>query len=266
MTKKPRTSEPLLLRSNSGGIATITLNRPKHFNALSTELMTAIQTELDSLVEDTKTQVVIIGGSGPAFCAGHDLSEMRANPTTDAMQALFTQCSHLMTSLTKIPQPIIARVHGVAAAAGCQLVAQCDLAISTECATFGTSGVKIGLFCSTPMVAVTRNLPRKQAMEMLMTGDLIDSKTAERYGLVNRVVPEDSLDSEILDLATKITVNSPAAIRRGKRLFYTQIEKGLEAAYIQATEAISSNMQDQDARAGIDAFMEKRPMPHWEGR
>ncbi len=261
-----KTSGPVLLRSDLNGIATLTLNRADSFNALSLELMSAIQEQLDSFIEDTATRVVVIAGSGPAFCAGHDLSEMRASPEIESMEALFTQCSRLMTSLTKIPQPVIARVHGVAAAAGCQLVAQCDLAVCTEEATFGTSGVKIGLFCSTPMVAVTRNLPRKQAMEMLMTGDLISSKMAEQYGLVNRVVPADQLDSEILELATKITTNSPAAIRRGKHLFYTQIEKGLEAAYQEATEVISSNMQDQDARAGINAFMEKRPMPHWKGQ
>ena len=266
MNNVSRIDEAVLLRSDLEGITTLTLNRPQSFNALSTELMSAIQTELDSLMEDTSIRVLVISGSGPAFCAGHDLTEMQANPEPEAMRTLFKQCSRLMTSLTKIPQPTIARVHGVAAAAGCQLVAQCDLAVCAKEATFGTSGVKMGLFCSTPMVAVTRNLPRKQAMEMLMTGDLIDSKTAMQYGLVNRVIPADRLDAEISELAAKISAHSPAAIRRGKRLFYTQIEKGLEAAYQEATEAITSNMQDQDARAGIDSFMKKRPMPDWKGQ
>ena len=266
MANLKKISEPLLLRNDSNGIATLTLNRPNSFNALSSELMSQIQTELNSLMEDIKTRVVVISGSGAAFCAGHDLSEMQTDPGPRAMEDLFTQCSFMMTSLTKIPQPVIAKVHGVAAAAGCQLVAQCDLAICVEEATFGTSGVNIGLFCSTPMVAVTRNLPRKQAMEMLMTGDLINAETAERYGLVNRVVPAEHLDSEVTQLAEKINTKSPAAIRRGKRLFYKQIDEGMDAAYLEATKAITSNMQDQDARAGIDAFMEKRPMPDWKGQ
>jgi len=172
----------------------------------------------------------------------------------------------MMTTLTKIPQAVIAKVHGVAAAAGCQLVAQSDLAICVEKAKFGTSGVNLGLFCSTPMVAVTRNMPRKQAMEMLMTGDLIDADTAERWGLVNRVVPTDQLDAAIDDLAVKIASKSRAAVGRGKKLFYTQIEEGLEAAYARATQAITSNMQDHDARAGIDAFIDKQPLPTWKGK
>ena len=258
-------NDPILLRHDADGVATLTLNRPDKFNALSIELMSAVQAELDKLMDDTETRAVVIAGAGKAFCAGHDLTEMRTDPSTEAMNALFTQCSAMMTSLTKIPQPVIARVHGVAAAAGCQLVAQCDLAICVEEATFGTSGVNIGLFCSTPMVAVTRNLPRKQAMEMLMTGDFIDAATAVNYGLVNRAVAADRLDTAIAELAGKIADKSPSAVRRGKRLFYTQIEEGLEAAYADATGVIADNMQDNDARAGIDAFMDKQPMPAWKG-
>ncbi|MEK9726140.1 MAG: enoyl-CoA hydratase-related protein, partial [Rhodospirillaceae bacterium] len=169
------------------------------------------------------------------------------------------------TTRTEIPQPVIARVHGIATAAGCQLVAQCDLAIAAEEARFATSGVNVGLFCSTPMVAVTRNLPRKQAMEMLMTGDFIDAETALAYGLVNRVVPAADLDDAVAEMAAKIAAKSPIAVQRGKQLFYRQLEGGLKAAYAEATEVITQNMQDQDARAGIDAFVEKRPMPEWKG-
>ena len=266
MTLAPLPNELVLLRSDTDGVATLTLNRPHSFNALSGELMSALQTELDRLMTDEVTRVVVLAGAGKAFCAGHDLREMRDDPGPEPMEAMFTQCSRIMTTLTKIPQPVIAKVHGAAAAAGCQLVAQCDLAICAEDTKFGTSGVNLGLFCSTPMVAVTRNLPRKQAMEMLMTGDLIDASMAERWGLVNRVVPKSQLDTAIDDLAGKIASKSRTAVSRGKKLFYTQIERGLEAAYAEATQAITSNMQDNDARAGIDAFIDKQPMPMWEDK
>jgi len=258
-------NEPVLLRSDNNGIVTLTLNRGDIYNALSSELMSEIQGHLDGFMEDTSVRVVVIAGAGKAFCAGHDLKEMQADPGPDAMKLLFDQCSHMMTSLTRIPQPVIARVHGIAAAAGCQLVAQCDLAICVEDAKFGTSGVNIGLFCSTPMVAVTRNLGRKQAMEMLMTGDLIDAETAVQYGLVNRAVPTEQLDDAVAEMAEKISAKSPIAVSRGKRLFYRQLEDGLEAAYREATDVITANMQDQDARAGIQAFMDKAPMPEWKG-
>jgi enoyl-CoA hydratase/carnithine racemase len=259
-------NESVLLRSDDHGITTLTLNRGNKFNALSRELMGAIQAELDAIAEDTSVRVVIIAGAGKAFCAGHDLKEMRADPGPEAMTALFEQCSRMMVTLTEIPQPVIARVHGMATAAGCQLVAQCDLAVTVADATFATSGIDVGLFCSTPMVAVTRNLPRKQAMEMLMTGDFIDAKTAQQYGLVNRVVTNDQLDEAVADLAGNIASKSPIAVRRGKQLFYTQLESGLEAAYEQATKVITDNMQDHDTRAGVDAFVEKKPMPDWENR
>ena len=191
-TKKADASEaaaPVLLRTDRGGIATLTLNRPDKFNALSTELMGLIEQQLDSLSGDKSIRTVIIAANGKAFCAGHDLREMSDDPGEEAIQALFDQCSRMMVSLTQIPQPVIARVHGMATAAGCQLVAQCDLAVASEEARFATSGINVGLFCGTPMVAVTRNLPRKQAMEMLLTGEFIDAATAERYGLINRAVP-----------------------------------------------------------------------------
>ncbi|MAH83563.1 MAG: enoyl-CoA hydratase [Rhodospirillaceae bacterium TMED8] len=255
-----------LLREDVDGIATLTLNRGDKFNALSGNLMTRMQAELDSIAEDRSVRVVIIAGAGTAFCAGHDLGEMRANPSSKAMQRLFQQCSKMMVSLTRIPQPVIASVHGMATAAGCQLVAQCDLAIASEHATFATSGINVGLFCSTPMVAVTRNLPRKQAMELLMTGDFIDADTAHQYGLVNRVVPTNLLSDAVNQLAANLARKSPVSIARGKALFYRQIEAGIEAAYEDAAKVITENMQDKDTRAGIEAFIEKRPMPVWEDR
>ncbi len=259
-------NETILLREDKGGIATLTLNRPDKFNALSTELMGRVQRELDSLVDDKSIRVVVIAANGKAFCAGHDLKEMSDDPGQEAIEALFDQCSRMMVSLTKIPQPVIARVHGIATAAGCQLVAQCDLAVASEDARFATSGINVGLFCGTPMVAVTRNLPRKQAMEMLMTGEFIDSATAEKYGLVNRVVPADKLDGAVRELAEAVASQGPAFVAAGKRLFYRQIEEGLGAAYQEATKTMVENMQREDAREGIKAFIEKQDMPEWQDR
>jgi len=255
---------PILLRHDNGGVATLTLNRGDKYNALSIDLMTAIEDQLADIAADPSVRVVVIAGSGKAFCAGHDLGEMMSDPDVDAITALFTQCSRMMTSLTQIPQLVIARVHGTASAAGCQLVAQCDLAVAASVAKFGTSGIKVGLFCSTPMVAVTRNLPRKQAMEMLMTGDLIDAEAARLGGLLNHVVKLDQLDQTIADLAARIIKNSPLAVARGKKLFYRQIDDSLIAAYARATKVIVANMQDEDARAGIEAFVNKLPMPTWK--
>ena len=259
-------NETILLRQDRNGIATLTLNRPDKFNALSTGLMGRIQGELDSLADDKSIRVVVIAGNGKAFCAGHDLNEMSDDPGPEAIEALFDQCSRMMVSLTKIPQPVIARVHGIATAAGCQLVAQCDLAVASEDARFATSGIKVGLFCGTPMVAVTRNLPRKQAMEMLMTGEFIDPATAERYGLINRVVPADKLDGAVRELAEAVASQGPAFVAAGKRLFYRQIEEGLGAAYQEATQTMVENMQREDAREGIKAFLEKQDMPEWQDR
>jgi len=259
-------NEPLLLRRDRDGIATLTLNRPEKFNALSVALLTALQDEFDTLAGDPSVHVIVLAGSGKAFCAGHDLGEMREDSSPQAIAALFGQCSRMMVSMTRLPQPVIARVHGIATAAGCQLVAHCDLAVASEEARFATSGINVGLFCATPMVAVTRNLPRKQAMEMLMTGAFIDARTAREYGLVNRVVPADGLDGAVAELAGEIAGKAPRFIAEGKRLFYRQIEADMERAYDEANDVMTANMQTEDARDGIDAFLAKRPMPKWKGR
>jgi enoyl-CoA hydratase/carnithine racemase len=207
--------------------------------------------------------VVVLKANGKAFSAGHDLREMREDTNQDSISDLFALCSQVMLKLTGIPQPVIARVHGMAAAAGCQLVATCDLAIAAEEASFATSGINLGLFCATPMVAVTRNLSRKHAMEMLMTGDVIDSETACQWGLVNRVVPMKELDDAVLGMAQKIASKLPAAVAAGKQLFYRQLEAAMSVAYEQASETITRNMMDSDAQAGIDSFLHKRPRPDW---
>jgi enoyl-CoA hydratase/carnithine racemase len=209
--------------------------------------------------------VVVIAGAGKALCAGHDLKEMRAHPQREFIHDVFQRFSHLMLSLTRLPQPVIARVHGAAFAAGCQLVAQCDLAVASDAAQFATSGVKYGLFCNTPGVALARNVSRKHAMEMLLTGEPIDAHTALARGLVNRVVTGDDLDAEIARLAQSILDKTPVAVAAGKRAFYQQVETNLEQAYELATEAMVCNMQTEDAAEGIDAFAQKRK-PQWKGR
>ena len=224
--------------------------------------MTDLQTALDTIAEDPEARVVVIAGSGPAFCAGHDLREMRADPSRAAQQALFDQCSRLMLTLTRMPQPVIARVHGPAAAAGCQLVATCDLAVASDAAKFGTPGVKLGLFCSTPMVALTRAVGRKEAMRLLVTGDIVDAATAQSIGLVNEIVAPDALDDAVAALAGKIAAHSGTVVAIGKTAFYRQIELGLEEAYAYASGVMVENMMKQDAAEGIDAFLEKRP-PVW---
>lgn len=251
----------LLLRDDAGGIATLTLNRPSKYNSLSFELLKSLEDELAAIGADKSVRVVVLAGAGKAFCAGHDLGEMREDTTRENTKALFDQCSAVMLALTRIPQPVIARVHGMATAAGCQLVATCDLAIASEEARFATSGVNLGLFCATPMVAVTRNMGRKRAMEMLMTGDFIDAATAQDWGLVNHVVPAGELDAAVAELAGKLVSKLPAAIAAGKRLFYRQIEAAAEAAYGDASEVITANMMDEGAQEGIDAFLQKRPLP-----
>ena len=260
------TQAPVLLREDARGIATLTLNRPNQYNALSEALLGALQDAFDRLKDDRTVRAVVIAGAGKAFCAGHDLKEMRANPGTEATRALFDRCAQVMLSITRLPQPVIARVHGTATAAGCQLVASCDLAVAADTARFAVSGVNLGLFCATPMVALTRAMPRKKALEMLYTGEFISADTALHFGLVNRVVPDDRLDEAVADLAHTIASKSPAAIALGKELFYRQIEAGLEAAYVQASETMTCNMECEDAQAGIDAFVAKRPMPEWTGR
>jgi enoyl-CoA hydratase/carnithine racemase len=266
LTETTTAEVPVLTRDDADGVATLTLNRPDKFNALSVALLSALQEQLDAIGADPSVKVVVLAANGRAFCAGHDLKEMRENPGRQAMQALFEQCGKVMLTLTRIPQPVIARVHAIATAAGCQLVATCDLAVAVEEARFAVSGVNLGLFCSTPMVALTRNLPRKQAMEMLLTGEFIDAPTALHYGLVNKVVPRDQLDDAVAELAGKITAKSPAAVAFGKRLFYKQLESGMEAAYQLAGETMTCNMMTEDAQNGIDAFIDKRPPPSWKGR
>jgi enoyl-CoA hydratase/carnithine racemase len=259
------TAERILLRQDAKGVATLTLNRPKQYNALSEELLAELQAALDAIERDESVRVVVIAGSGPAFCAGHDLKQMRATPRKDYYQKLFAQCSAVMQSISRIPQPVIARVHGIATAAGCQLVAQCDLAVASDNAKFAVSGINVGLFCSTPSVPLGRNVLRKPAMEMLLTGDFVDAPTAKSYGLVNRVVAPDELDQAVSDLAQRILAKSPVAVATGKRMFYKQLEMGMAAAYEYAAETMACNMVAEDAGEGIDAFMQKRP-PQWKGK
>lgn len=259
-------NEAPVLRTDADGIATLTLNRPSAFNTLSTPLMLCLKDRLADIAKDTSVRVVVITGAGKAFCAGHDLNEMQSDPSEAAMRALFGLCTENMLAITELPQPVIAKIGGVAAAAGCQLVAQCDLAIAADHVKFGTSGINVGLYCSTPSVPVTRNLGRKQAMELLLTGDLIDAPTAERWGLINRCVPAEDLDDAVAEMAAKIASKSPDAIALGKRLFYTQIEEGMDAAYARAGTAITCNMQAPETQSAIDAFLAKTALPPWPDR
>jgi enoyl-CoA hydratase/carnithine racemase len=258
-------NEPILLRADDGGAATLTLNRPGQFNSLSEEMLSELQAALDVIAKDESVRAVVIGGAGKAFCAGHDLKQMRANHSKAYMQKLFKQCGRVMTTVTQMPQPVIARIHGIATAAGCQLVAACDLAVAADVARFAVSGINVGLFCSTPAVALSRNMGRKQAMEMLLTGDFIDAAEAQRRGLVNRVVPLDQLDAEVKKLTDSICGKSAVAVAMGKQLFYRQLEMGLDGAYQLASETMACNMMSEDAASGIDAFMEKRK-PEWKHR
>jgi enoyl-CoA hydratase/carnithine racemase len=257
--------EALVQRRNEAGIAFLTLNRPQARNALSVALMAELQLALDDAAADRDTRVVVIAGAGPAFCAGHDLRELRAKQRRDFYQSVFAQCARLMTSIVKLPKPVIARVHGVATAAGCQLVASCDLAVAAEEARFATPGVNIGLFCSTPMVALSRAVGRKPAMEMLLTGAPISAEEARHLGLVNRVVPAIRLDDATMGLARDIAGKSPLTLAIGKEAFYAQAEMELDQAYAYASEVMTRNMLARDAGEGIDAFLEKRA-PEWEGR
>jgi enoyl-CoA hydratase/carnithine racemase len=258
--------EPLLVRNDDNGVATLTLNRPGQFNSLSDGLLDALRAALDAIAIDGSVRAVVLAGAGKAFCAGHDLKEMRSHPDKAYQQALFRKCSRMMMKLIELPQPVIARVHGMAVAAGCQLVAMCDLAVAADTAKFAVSGVNLGLFCSTPAVPLSRNLPRKQAFEMLVTGEFIDAQTALARGLVNRVVPAERLDAEVKKLTDAILSKSPLAVAMGKQTFYRQIEMGLDGAYQLAAETMACNMMSEDAQGGIDAFIAKQPMPPWRGR
>lgn len=243
------------------GLVRLTLNRPEAFNALSEALLDALQTSLAALAE-TDARVVVIAGAGRAFCAGHDLKEMRAAPSLAYYQALFARCSKLMMTIQRLPQPVIARVHGIATAAGCQLVAMCDLAVAADTARFAVSGVNLGLFCSTPAVPLSRNLSRKAALEMLLTGDFIDAHEARQQGLINRVVSPEELDATVASLAASICAKPAEAVRAGKGLFYRQLEMGVEAAFQLAGQTMACNMMDESALEGVQAFIDKRA-PDW---
>ena len=256
--------EPVLLRETADGIATLTLNRPQQRNALSMALMGELNAALAEIANDNDANVVVIRGNGPGFCAGHDLKEMRADHREEAHHRTLQECARLMTAIVELPKPVIARVHGIATAAGCQLVATCDLAIAADNARFATPGVNIGLFCSTPMVALSRNVGRKQAMEMLLTGEMIDAATAVEYGLINRAVSPDELDDAVQDLAATICSKSPMVLEIGKVAFYKQLECSLAEAYEYTGAVMVRNMMTNDAAEGIDAFIEKR-RPVWTG-
>jgi enoyl-CoA hydratase/carnithine racemase len=257
---------PFIRSMRDNGIVTLTLNRGERFNPLSTAMIAALQSELDAVAADPSTRVIIIAAEGRGFCAGHDLKEMRAHSDDEGWQRkLFDGCSRMMLTLTQLPQPVIARVHGVATAAGCQLVSMCDLAVAADTATFAMPGVNIGVFCSTPAVGVARNVGRKRAMEMLLTGEMIDARTALAWGLVNRVVPAGALDAEIRKFTDIILARSPAAIRIGKATFYKQIDAPIGLAYDTASGAMACNLLLDDAAEGLDAFLGKRPAS-WRGR
>ncbi len=257
---KPGSEAPYVLRQEDGGVVTLTLNRGERFNPLSLEMIAAIERELDRLAADRSARVVVLAGAGRGFSAGHDLKEMRAHSDDKPwQQRLFADCSRMMTKFTEIPQPVIARVHGVATAAGCQLVSMCDLAVAAEEARFAMPGVNIGIFCSTPAVGVARNIGRKRSMEMLLTGELFDARTALGWGLVNRVVPAASLDAEIAGFTSIILARSGKVVATGKRAFYRQIDQPLAPAYALAGEVMACGMMEPDAAEGIDAFVQKRP-------
>jgi enoyl-CoA hydratase/carnithine racemase len=252
----------LLREADQRGVVRLTLNRPQAFNALSEAMLAALQGAFDAIAKDETARVVVLAGVGKAFCAGHDLKEMRAAPSLEYYEGLFARCTDVMLAIQRLPVPVIARVHGIATAAGCQLVAMCDLAVASSEARFAVSGVNFGLFCSTPSVAVARNMARKQAMEMLLTGDFIDAETALVRGLVNRVAAPDRLDEEVEALVAKIVAKPRAAVAIGKEQFYRQIEKGIVEAYEIAGAAMACNMMDESALEGVQAFIEKRA-PAW---
>jgi enoyl-CoA hydratase/carnithine racemase len=247
-----------LLREDADGITTLTLNRPGQFNALSETLVDELAATLGAIERDTSVRVVVIAGAGRAFCAGHDLREMRARPDATWYRDLFARCASMMQQLPRLPQPVIARVHGVATAAGCQLVASADLAVASRESRFATSGINLGLFCATPGVALSRNLTRKHAFEMLFTGEFVDAERAEELGLVNRVVEPDQLDAEVARLAGRLRDQPKEAVRLGKALFHRQLGRPLAAAYLDAGAVMADNLLDADAIEGIDAFLEKR--------
>lgn len=254
---------PLVLRTRDArGVVTLTLNRPQAFNALSEAMLGALQEALDAVAADDAARVVVLAAAGKAFCAGHDLKEMRADPSLAYYQRLFAQCAEMMLSVQRLPVPVIARVQGIATAAGCQLVAMCDLAVAASDARFAVSGVNLGLFCSTPGVALSRNLQRKAAFEMLVTGEFVSAVQAQQKGLVNRVASPEQLDAEVESLVASIVAKPRVAVALGKQLFYRQLETGIEAAYDDAARTMACNMMDASALEGVQAFIDKRP-PDW---
>ena len=263
MSALPKSGEPVLLREDRDAIATLTMNRPQQMNLLTGDMLQALQENFDSIGKDPKIKVIVIAAAGRGFCAGHDLKEIRALGDQPRIAALFTQCSRMMATIPRLPQPVIAKVQGAAAAAGCQLVAQCDLAVAADTAKFVTSGVNWGFFCSTPGVAIGRNLQRKHALEMLLTGEPISAARALEWGLVNRVVASDLLDGEVLSLAKNLSSKPPATVAAGKRAFYQQMDLGLEKAYELAGQVIAASFAHEEGKEGMAAFIEKRP-PHWK--
>lgn len=259
------TNEPILLKDAQDGICILTLNRPEILNALSTAMLSELQNAFDEIGEDTSIKAVILRGNGKIFCSGHDLKEMRADPSYDAIHDLFMQCSRMMVTMVELPQPIIGQAHGIATAAGCQLLVNCDLAFASEETRFATPGVTNGLFCSTPAVALSRNISRKHAMEMLLMGDLFDAESAVRFGIINNAVPLEDLEKTVMRYAESIASRSSLTIAIGKKSFYPQLSMDLEEAYAYASRIMAENMQERDAIEGIDAFLEKR-QPVWQGR
>ncbi len=261
--KQPKPDGPqVLLRADAGGIATLTMNRPRARNALSIELIKAMTEQLATIAADDAVRVVVIAASGPAFCAGHDMKQMRADPDLHGYESLFAASSRLMLAIMQLPKPVIAKVAGTATAAGAQLVASCDLALASDDALFATPGVDIGLFCSTPMVALSRNMARKQTMEMLLTGAPIDARSAVAMGLINKAVPAGELDEAVAEMAETILAKSARVVALGKQAYYRQLEMGVSDAYAYAGRVMASNMMMADATEGIDAFLDKRP-PRW---
>ena len=258
-------NEQELLREDKNGIVTLTLNRPKQYNALTEDMIAALQGVFDSLMDDKTARVVVIRANGKAFCAGHDLKQITAHTDESYFREEFANSGRMMVAMTKIPQPVIARVHGIATAGGCQLVANCDLAVASEDASFATNGISNGLFCSTPSVPISRNLKRKQAFEMLFTGAFIDAPTALEWGLVNRVVPADRLDAAVDELAGSIKSKSRVTVTSGKRMFYEQLNMPLQEAYRFAGDVMAKDMMSEDAAEGISAFVAKRK-PVWRDR
>lgn len=260
------TNEPVLLRRDQGRVAVLTLNRPHAMNALSGELIDALQAEFDRLAKDKEIRCVVIEANGRAFSAGHDLREVRSTDDYGFHHDLLTRCSAMMMTIRRLPQPVIAKVHAIATAAGCQLVAACDLAVASSDAKFATPGVNIGLFCGTPSVPIGRNVGAKRALDMLFTGEPIDAATALRDGLVSRVVPPADLDRATMDLAGTIASKSPLVLAQGKELFHKHMEMGAEQAYAYATNYMAGAIKREDAKLGIDAFVNKKGLPEWKGR